>query len=217
VKTILFAAVAALALSASAAGAATLYSDAFSTASDLTNWTSQSGSAAVVAAPGGGSALAFGATWGGGDLATNSDSYTSGTGSFTVSFNLYGACGQTTNCGFFMATDPGVNWFISDTAFGSDAIVPDSNGSWEHVSYTFAGTAIGLNMEDWSGSAFSGPDSYYLRNLVLTDNSAGAAVGTLTIGPAVPEPATWALMLAGIGGIGGALRMARRRTAAVAA
>ena len=215
-KTMLFTAVAALALSASAAGATTLLSDSFSAPADLTGWSSVSGSATVVSGPGG-AGLTFGTPIGGGDLSTPSSSYTSGTGSFTVSFDLYGACGQISNCGFFMATNPGVNWFMSDTAYGSDALIPDSNGSWEHVSYTFAGTSIGLDMEDWSGSSNSGPESFYLRNLVLTDNPGGTPVGTLTVGPAVPEPATWALMLAGFGGIGGALRMARRRTAAVRA
>jgi hypothetical protein len=29
----------------------------------------------------------------------------------------------------------------------------------------------------------------------------------------VPEPAAWAMMLVGFGGVGGALRMARRKTA----
>jgi hypothetical protein len=33
---------------------------------------------------------------------------------------------------------------------------------------------------------------------------------------AVPEPATWAMMLIGFGGLGAALRMNHRRTAAVA-
>ncbi|HEY5289395.1 MAG TPA: PEPxxWA-CTERM sorting domain-containing protein, partial [Caulobacteraceae bacterium] len=32
---------------------------------------------------------------------------------------------------------------------------------------------------------------------------------------AVPEPAAWALMLAGFGGLGGALRMSRRRTGVI--
>lgn len=37
------------------------------------------------------------------------------------------------------------------------------------------------------------------------------------LGNAVPEPATWAMMVIGFGGLGAAMRMARRRTPAVAA
>jgi hypothetical protein len=44
------------------------------------------------------------------------------------------------------------------------------------------------------------------------DNTAtGAVLGDVSI-TAVPEPATWALMLIGFGGLGAALRMNRRRT-----
>jgi hypothetical protein len=41
--------------------------------------------------------------------------------------------------------------------------------------------------------------------------------GTAVVAGGVPEPATWAMMLAGLGGIGAAMRMARRKTTAAAA
>jgi PEP-CTERM motif len=56
--------------------------------------------------------------------------------------------------------------------------------------------------------------------VALTDYSVTSASGTnwadsFLPGPGVPEPATWAMMLVGFGGLGGLLR--RRRSAAVAA
>ena len=55
-----------------------------------------------------------------------------------------------------------------------------------------------------AGSGFSGFSEFVPGN------------GTFTAGP-VPEPATWGLMLLGLGGLGAVLRSGRRRQAAVAA
>jgi hypothetical protein len=45
----------------------------------------------------------------------------------------------------------------------------------------------------------------------------GPALGFNIVGAAVPEPATWAIMLAGFGGLGAAMRGSRRKQAAVPA
>ncbi len=192
--------------------AATLYSDAFSSTSDLSGWSSIYNDAKVVSAPGGGLALSFSQTHNSGDLSSPSGSY--GTGSFTVSFDFYGACNYTSSCGFFLATtpDPAYHWFLSDTGLGT-AVIPDSNGSWEHVSYTFAATSLtGLGMENYDGSDHAAPYSFFLRNLVLTSNPSDTVNGTLTVSDvsAVPEPSIWAMMLVGLGGLGVALRGQRR-------
>jgi hypothetical protein len=65
-------------------------------------------------------------------------------------------------------------------------------------------------------------DSNQLSFLQKFPNNSGTKTydlvggGTLTL-TEVPEPATWAMMLIGFGGLGAALRMNRRRTTAIAA
>ena len=46
-----------------------------------------------------------------------------------------------------------------------------------------------------------------------TAGQAGSIAGTLSVNSAVPEPATWGLMLLGFGGMGFSMRRNRRRTA----
>jgi hypothetical protein len=77
------------------------------------------------------------------------------------------------------------------------------------VSYTFAGADLQLFMENFGGSTHAGPDSFYLRDFVLTDDPDGVPDGTLTIG--APEPGTWALLLTATALTGLVLR--RRRSA----
>jgi hypothetical protein len=75
------------------------------------------------------------------------------------------------------------------------ALVGENNG-------TFFLIGTGTSISGLSGEVTAGFwDSYY------PDNS-----GTQTLSVSVPEPATWAMMLAGFAGLGAALRT-RRRTA----
>lgn len=64
---------------------------------------------------------------------------------------------------------------------------------------TFAGFGSSVDYVTFNGLGGSG--GFQLDNIVLNDTVA-----------AVPEPATWALMLLGFGFVGGALRSAKRRT-----
>ncbi len=167
----LLAAAAVMALPTSTAGGTTLLSNTFASPADLSGWTSDSGFAQVTVAPDGGNALTFSGTAGSGDLSSPVGSY--GTGSFKVSFDFYGNCGYSTQCGFFMATtpNPASHWFLSDTPYGGVASFVYSSGSWTHVSHIFSATSLtGLNIENFYGSAHSGYQSFFLRNLLLTDN-----------------------------------------------
>ena len=196
----------------SMADATVLFSDSLQT--DLSQWqplpAGNSGSAAIASAPGGGNALTFGHWWAGGDIFTQ-NTFTSATGSFTLTFDFLGNCGHTSQCGAFVfASAVPValgSILLSDTPYTAVTQFPDSIDSWEQISYTFAGTSTNLGLELWYGSANFSPDSAYFRNMVLTDNAVGTPIGTLSV--SVPEPSTWAMMLLGFCGIGFMLRKSR--------
>ncbi len=103
---------------ATVANATILFSDSLQF--NLNNWGPSygyTGTAAIVSAPGGGSALSFGGTTGGGDIQTLG-SFSSGTGSFTLTFDFLGACGHTSNCGGFVSIGPAPGgWLVSDTPY----------------------------------------------------------------------------------------------------
>lgn len=70
--------------------------------------------------------------------------------------------------------------------------------NWTNIGTTFAGTARSI---DFGGTAnYTAYD-----NITFGSDVAG--------GGAVPEPATWAMMIGGFGAIGGAMRYRRRKTA----
>ena len=87
-----------------------------------------------------------------------------------------------------------------------------------------------VKFDDFSGHLYSlaTPSADYYLHVAFTDTG-GSEVGYLTLdssggiaqidyqaagsGPAVPEPAAWALMFAGVAMTGGALRRSRRRSA----
>lgn len=79
--------------------------------------------------------------------------------------------------------------------------VGDPNGAycnWTNIGVAFAGTAKSV---DFGGTA----------NFIAFDNvTLGSA--TATPGGAVPEPATWAMMIGGFGAVGASMRYRRRKT-----
>jgi hypothetical protein len=73
-----------------------------------------------------------------------------------------------------------------------------TNGDWTHYSGTFVAGASGPYDLAFTTTAGGGSGGIFLDNVSIS---------------AVPEPATWALMLAGFGGLGAALRRRRQTTA----
>jgi len=106
-------------------------------------------------------------------------------------------------------------------------------GKFDYSKHTTAGEdgAIAAQAAIWGveyGVQVSSTDPIIQKDITadlkVSDNGRGDAFGLLAdngqqsqITGGVPEPATWAMMLMGFGGLGAAMRGARRRTGAAAA
>jgi hypothetical protein len=66
----------------------------------------------------------------------------------------------------------------------------------------------------WKSFSFTADGTNELLTFASTDKD--SPYGAVVASVAVPEPATWAMMLIGFGGLGAALRMNRRRAFAAA-
>jgi hypothetical protein len=189
------------------ASATVLYSNQLQTPDDFSSWLSTKGDAVISTAPDGSDGLTFTGVTSHGDVYANGGHpFSSDTGSFTVSFEIYGNCGQhTSGCGAFLwasgATSSAGGWLLADTIYSGLTSFEVNPGQWEKVTYTFAGNSTDLGFENWMGSTYAAPYSFYIRNLVLTNNSDHTDLGTLSVTPVaapVPEPATWGLMASGL-------------------
>lgn len=115
------------------------------------------------------------------------------------------------------STDAGLNWIDMDS-FGPGYVTRDYylanfqeplNGvnhaidDWTHFSYsTASASSVRFQLVQFSDSGDC-CDHWAVDNVVLTSG-------------AVPEPASWALMIAGFGGVGAVMRRRREMTAVVA-
>jgi hypothetical protein len=75
------------------------------------------------------------------------------------------------------------------------------------------GTVVAQNYVVSTGGLYANPGD---TSAYVQDWAVGAQYTNYAFAVGVPEPATWALMLAGFGGLGAAMR-ARRKTAAAIA
>ena len=102
----------------------------------------------------------------------------------------------------------GITFRLGDgNANGGIGPISPGNGYFETAARSFANA--GGYSQDFSVGAGGTNGNFFVFDDNLGDNSGGI---TLSIA-AIPEPATWAMMILGFGVIGGALRR-RRRTAA---
>ena len=100
----------------------------------------------------------------------------------------------------------GVSFSTDSTSGGEQWSVFGSN-----VAGSYSGLAL-LKGTNESGGALPNFGTYKYYDFASTSASGGKnyLLGSVTLTPAVPEPATWAMMLVGFGGIGFTMR--RRRT-----
>ena len=103
-------------------------------------------------------------------------------------------------------------------AFGT--LFPDTNET-TLINDLTSNTNVGDLFDFAGGDAVSGPNGDIefapggTFTAVAFSDGQIIGTGTSTFTSAVPEPATWAVMLAGFGGVGAAMRSRRRRAAAV--
>ncbi len=191
------------------ARATTLFTDSFQ--GMLNQWSNPINGGVIVTAPDGSNALTFNVLQSGNSVLTTQSSFTSSTGLFTLTFDIYANCGHTSQCGaFFRASGAQTSadgWVLSDTTFYSVALFPDAP-NWETVSYTFAGSTTTLGIEDTTSlyaQPYPSAAAIYVRNLTLTNDPNGVANGTVTVTSAqssVPEPLSLAVLGAGFAGLG---------------
>ena len=83
------------------------------------------------------------------------------------------------------------------------------------LTFTVASSSA-LTLASLRSTAYGGNSIYFASDLVNADDKTGNVGATLQVS-AVPEPATWGMMLVGFAGVGTALRRRRRADALVAA
>ena len=177
---------------ASQASATVLFADAFQT--NLAQW-GPNNSGVIVAAPGGGNALAFTATVGGGDIFTANPISGGNGGNYTLKFDYLGTCAQGLQCGGFIGLNNanGETWLAGSGPYPTLSPIIET-GAWQTITVNFnSASPFKIKIEDWNG-ANDGPTpgNAYFRNL--------------TVSGAVPEPSSWMLMIVGFGLVGVSMR-----------
>lgn len=139
----------------------------------------------------------------------------SGSAPGSISQTLATLAGQAYTVSFYMAGNP-------DGAPLTKAMSVDVNGAGvQNYSFDASGVTsyanLGWTLETYSFVA-AGSSSVLTFTDLNTGSPYGAALDNVSISSgAVPEPGAWALMLLGIGGVGGMLRAARRNRPATLA
>ena len=146
-------------------------------------------------------------------------------GSCPTVMSVGSSCTLVGNAGFpgfqigVQAGPPNILTITQSGDFFSSSFLSSISISGNNIPITSA------SLIDATGAGTFGAGNILLNNGVLTvgvpgTSTAGAVIrvglGTGSITSAVPEPATWAMMILGFGAIGSALRSKRRRNHALA-
>lgn len=141
-----------------------------------------------------------------------------------LAFSFNSISGPASNFSFTLDSSPTVASFNS-TMFQSNGVNVIFGGTPKSDNISFYTVGNGGGLADLMGNGqfnlfgaqlFTGSTNFPMFATGSFDlkSSAGASAGTLTIS-AVPEPATWAMMLIGFGAMGASLRRRPRRASAV--
>lgn len=95
-------------------------------------------------------------------------------------------------------------------------VEPDPFGAHDITLTTSSGQFLTQSVEGYAGAAFFGWTGSGVTGFTLSSAQDFGAGDVFSQGGAVPEPATWAFMLMGFGGLGAMLRVSRRRQLALA-
>jgi hypothetical protein len=145
---------------------------------------------------------------------------------WAFSFSLNGAPALTFSgpSGFALTTDLGdiknapFDGFDYGVSCGSPACGSGGSSPFTGpLAFSISGTGLTLAMLGTANDLYNGQTIRFAADTI--SQGARGATGTIgggTLVPSVPEPATWAMMILGMGMVGMGLRM-RRRTVAVAA
>lgn len=125
-------------------------------------------------------------------------------------FNLLGSTASTFNAAtdLLTPTDAGAYGPMKGgfVRLGNRGVSGEKSGTLEFDLSQFAGQTVNLRFQ-FQSDQFAFKRGVWFDNVTVTDGA---------IASAVPEPATWAMMITGFGLAGASVRSARRRSAAVA-
>jgi hypothetical protein len=158
----------------------------------------------------------------------------SGTGSFLTGTTSAGAAPafspSTADPNQYLSVEGGTTEALSTPLITEISLYIGSLDSYNSITFTgpggvsYTGTQLGLVSGAANGNQtaantnglFTFQFSSPITGVILSSSQNSLEIADIYAGAAVPEPATWAVMLVGFGGIGAAIRRSRRKQLATA-